>query len=125
MTMEEARITVVDFIAKGHDFDEWRMVIVETGPWTQPIDQQLRRVQERLYGCVDAALSGRLAEQFPQTTGQNIVIQVDCYDLPRIEVEDFFNRFAEGIFGLADYRDELASSRFVKTIQFEISFERT
>lgn len=123
--MEEARTTVVDFIAKGRAPDEWRMVLVETGPWAQPIDQQLRRLQERLYGCVDAALGGQLAEQFPQTTGQNIVIQVDYYDLPRGEVEEFFNRFAEGIFGLAYYRDELASSGFVKTIQFEIAFEKT
>jgi hypothetical protein len=41
------RTTVADFIAKGATPDEWKMVLVEEGPWTGAIENHLRRVQER------------------------------------------------------------------------------
>ena len=89
------------------------MVLVENGPWRGPMDLYLRKLQERLYGCVDAALDGQLAERFPESAGKSVVIQLDCYDLPKDEVQAFFTAFAEGVFSIADYRVALAESRFV------------
>jgi len=115
--------TTVDFIARGSSPDEWKMVLVESGPWTTPTDFHLRRIQERLYGCLDAAIDGKLAEKFPDSLGKNVVIQLDCYNVPRDEAEAFFKRFADGVLSVPDYKDGLARSRFVRKLSFEITFD--
>jgi len=83
----------------------------------------LRRIQERLYGCLDAAIDGKLAEKFPDSLGKNVVIQLDCYNVPRDEAEAFFKRFADGVLSVPDYKDGLARSRFVRKLSFEITFD--
>jgi hypothetical protein len=115
--------TTVDFIARGSTPEEWKMVLVESGPWHGPIDSHLRNLQERLYGCVDAALDGQLAGQFPESAGKSVVIQLDCYNLPKDEVQAFFTAFARGVFSIADYRVALAESQFVKGISFDVTFD--
>lgn len=121
--MASERTTVVDFVAKASTPDEWKMVLVEQGPWLNPIDDQLRRIQERMYGCVDAALDGKLAEKFPESKGKRVIVQLDCYDLPKVEVQDFFQRFSNGIFDVGDYRTALEKNQFVRGIGFEINFD--
>ena len=121
--MDNDRTTLVDFVARGATPDEWKMVLVEQGPWTGPIDGELRRLQDRLYGTVDAALDGQLAEKFPESAGKKIVIQLDGYNLPRTEISEFFDRFSKGVLLTADYRRALKNNRFVKGITFELNFE--
>lgn len=121
--MSAEHTTVVDFVTKGETPEEWRMVLVEEGPWAGSIDTQLRRVQDRLYGVVDAALDGQLAEKFPESKSKKIVIQLDCYNLPEAEVKGFFDKFSKGIFETTDYHQALKDSQFVKGISFEVNFE--
>lgn len=121
--MRKEATTVVDFVAKGESPDEWKMVLVEEGPWSNAIETQLRRVQERLYECIDAALDGQLAEKFPESSGKKIVVQLDCYNLPRDEVAEFFDKFSEGVFSTADYEKALQQNKFVKGISFEVNFD--
>lgn len=99
------------------------MVLVEEGPWPGSIDDQLRRIQERMYGCIDAALDGQLAESFPDSKGKRIIVQLDCYNVPRAEVEDFFQRFSSGVLSLEDYRKALEHNEFVHGIDFRVSFD--
>ena len=117
------QVTVVDFVAKGDTDNEWRMVLVEEGPWTGSIDDNLRRLQDRLYGTIDAALDGKLAEKFPESKGKKLVIQLDGYNLPKAEVSEFFDGFSKGVFSIADYRRALKSNQFVNGITFELNFE--
>lgn len=117
------RTTTVDFVARGDTPGEWRMVLVEEGPWLGPVESQLMRIQERMYGCIDAALDGQLAEHFPESKGSRVVVQLDCYNVPRKEVEDFFRRFSAGVLGLDDYKRALEKCDFVKGISFDINFE--
>lgn len=123
MPMSDDRVTIVDFVAKGDAPDEWKLVLVEEGPWTGPIEDQLRRVQDRLYGSIDAALDGQLAEKFPESRGKKIVIQLDSYNLPRAEVAEFFDRFSKGVLSTADYQQALQGNAFVKDISFRLNFE--
>src|SRR5688572_30677959 len=115
--------TTIDFIAGGDLPDQWLMVLVEEGPWPAPLDSELRRIQDRLYGSVDAALDGLLANDFPESLGKDILIRLDCYDLPEAEVGAFFDRFSDGVFLSEDYKEALQQSRFVKSISFEIRFK--
>ncbi len=98
------------------------MVLVEQGPWTDP-PSELRRIQDRLYGCIDGALDGKLAEQFPETRGKRIVVQLDCYNVPRDQVAEFFHRFSEGVMQIPDYQAALRNNSFVGGISFKVNFD--
>jgi hypothetical protein len=120
--MSDEKDVLVDFVAWTDTEDEWRMVLVEQGPWSESIDIELRRLQNRLYECMDAAIDGKLAIKFPKTIGKRIIIQIDCYNVPIIEVKEFFDRFSNGVFKLADYSEAIKNSKFVSNIGFEINF---
>jgi hypothetical protein len=121
--MSNGHTTVIDFVAKGDSPDEWKLVLVEEGPWHDPISAQLRRVQERLYECIDATLDGQLAERFPESNGKKIIIRLDCYNLPKQEVTEFFNNFSKGVFSAGDYQEAIKQNDFVRDISFEVSFD--
>ncbi len=112
----------VDFVAQGADPDSWHLVLVEQGPWpAAEVMSELRRVQDRLYGCLDAALDGEVAEKFPDSTVRRITIRLDAYDLPEVEVRDFFNAFASQVLETPDYASALAASQWVSGVDFELS----
>jgi len=112
---------VVDFIARGETPDEWRMVLVEEGPWSNP-EEQLRRVQDRLFGCIDAAIDGQLVEKFPESMGKDIIIELDCYNIPQSDVRDFFESFSAGALEIPDYKRAFMRSPFVGKIGFRLNF---
>lgn len=103
--VSDERSTLVNFVATNATQDEWTLVLVEQGPWSGPIAVQLRRIQERLYGCIDGALDGKVAEQFAASKGKTIVIRLDCYNVPRDEVAQFFDGFSKGALLTPDYRE--------------------
>ena len=112
----------VDFVARGADPDSWHLVLVEQGPWpAAEVMSELRRVQDRLYACLDAALDGKVAERFPDSTGRRFTIRLDAYDLPEVEVRDFFNAFASQVLETPDYASALAASQWVSGVEFELS----
>jgi hypothetical protein len=121
--MSEPSEFVIDFFAEGETSDEYRVVLVEDGPWPKPCTPRLIRLQDRLYLCIDAAIDGAIANRFPQCKGKHITIQVDCYNAPREEVEAFFYKFSESVFCIEDYREGLERSKFVSGIGFSISFD--
>ncbi len=107
------------------DFDDERevclMVLVEEGPWGDQVHDHLVRLQGRIYGCLDAALDGQLAEMFPRSKGMTVVVQVDCYDVPQTAIEDFIQRFSEGVTSLPDYSTD--ASPFVREFLFEVNHD--
>jgi hypothetical protein len=113
----------VDFVAANEAEDEWKLVLVEEGPWKGPVTAELRRVQNRLYGCLDGALDGKVAQQFPGSKGKRIVIRLDCYNVPKAEVVEFFDKFSQGVLRTPDYREALRNSKVVRDISFEINFD--
>lgn len=98
------------------------MVLVEEGPWDD-ITENLRRVQDRLYACVDAAIEGKLAELYPDSTGADVLIRLDGYSLPMPETQKFFDTFSSSILELPEYAAALKSSPYVSGIQFIAHFE--
>ena len=122
--MNNARTTIVNLVVRGDSRNAWKLVLIEEGPWTGPVEDQLRRIQDRLYDCIEAALGGRVAEHFPESMGARFVLQLNCHDTAHAEVKAFFTRFASGILELEAYRQALRESRFVEAIDFAISFER-
>jgi hypothetical protein len=109
----------VNFIAFNEAGDACEMVLVE-GPWQSDVEEHLRSLQDRMFGCLDAALDGLVAEQFPEARGKALVVRIDCYDVPRRDVEAFVDRFANGIATLPDY--STTASPFVSEFRFEVEF---
>lgn len=120
--MNKSHTFVVDFVVKGDSPDAMKMVLVEEGDWSN-IDGRLRLLQQRMYGCIDAAIDGQLTGQFPEAKGKKIIISVDFYDAPRDEASEFFERFSKNVFLIPSYRDALKKSEFAKGIAFETNFE--
>jgi hypothetical protein len=121
--MPMTREFVIDFVARGNLPNEWKLVLVEQGPWADPA-HEMQRLQDRLYNCIDAVLDGQIAEKFPETKKERIIIQVDCYGVPEAEVAAFFARFSEGVFQITDYCEALKRSEQTSGIGFSINFER-
>lgn len=114
----------IDFVAFDPELDAWLLVLVEPGPWDD-VRGRLVALQDRLYGCLEAALAGQLAERFPDATDAKVVVRADCYDCygtARHEVDAFMQRFSEGIRDMADYSP--ASSPWVRSIEVEVSYDQ-
>ncbi|MGH1556991.1 DUF6572 domain-containing protein [Caulobacter segnis] len=92
----------VNFIAFDKARDAYLMVLVEEN-WTREAEDHLRALQDRMFGCLEAALDGQLAEQFPESIGKTIVVRIDCYDVPQREVDEFVTRFAAGVLDSPDF----------------------
>ncbi|WP_130619121.1 hypothetical protein [Dyella amyloliquefaciens] len=119
--MTDPHEVVVDVIAVGEEPDEWQMVLVEAGPWEGETITHLKRIQARMYGCVDAALDGQLSAKFPDAIGKWVLIVLDCYGGPQNEIQRFFDRFSDGVFSIDDYRKSLQEQAFVQGIRFQLN----
>jgi hypothetical protein len=111
----------IDFVAFDDEQDACLLVLVEEGPWTGPIDGHLRALQDRLYGCLEAALDGQVAEGFPRAASKKIIVRVDCYNIPREDVDAFMERFSEGVRDMPDYSP--SSSPWVRSFEFEVNHD--
>ena len=114
----------VDFVARDLPHGGWSLVLVEQGPWeSQQIESNLRRLQERLYGCIDAALDGAFAEQYPESVGKPVLIRLDAYNVPEPELRSFFERFTGAVLQTPDYAAALKTSGNVPSIEFALNVE--
>ena len=115
----------VDFVAKGDVPEEFQLVLVEVGPLHAPYEEGLRRIQDRLFGCVEAVLNGEVGRKFPESIGKVVVIKLECFNSPVQELQAFFERFATGIFLSEDYKAALHNQAYASGIVFRQSFKTT
>lgn len=116
----------VDLVTNTEDQSTWRLILVEQGPWDgNDPSAQLRRVQDRLYNSIDAAIDGQLAERFPESLGKRVIIRLEGYNLPSQAVQSFFTSFSSQVLALPDYASALNNSRYVSDISFELSLEES
>jgi hypothetical protein len=73
---------------------------------------------------MDAAIDGGLAEQFPESSGQEITIELHGYSLPQEQVSDFFSRFSAHATAIPDYAEAIEGSPYVSSIKFAARFEQ-
>ena len=111
----------IDFVAFDHDRDACLLVLVEQGPWTGAVEDHLRALQDRLYGCLEGALDGQIAERFPRAANMKIIVRVDCYGVPRDEVDEFMERFSKGVLHLPGFSP--SSSPWVRSFEFEVNHD--
>jgi hypothetical protein len=119
--MTTHRLTI-DLVTERPSDGAFILLLVEEGPWgTDETELQLRRIQDRLYNCVDAAVDGHLAGKYPDSRGKAVVIRLDCYDIPDRPVREFIKRFAESIENSEEVQRDLIAHGFVRSLAFEYS----
>ena len=115
----------VDFVAFDAEQDACLLVLVEAGPWTDAaVEDRLTALQDRLFGCLEAALDGQVAKRFPEAVDKKVIVRVDCYDCygaARDEVDAFMQRFSAGVREMPDYAP--SSSPWVRTFDFEVNHD--
>ena len=110
---------IVDFVARGDSEGQWKLVLVEEGPWKNA-EAELRRVQDRLYNCIEAAIDGQIATRFPETSGGFMTIQLHGYNLPPVPIQAFWQSFSAQVLTLPEYSEALKASDHVSSIAFEL-----
>lgn len=117
--MTTRRLTI-DLVTERPSDGAFVLVLVEEAPWSSDAtEEQLRRIQDRLYDCVDAAVDGHLAGKYPDSRGRPVVVRLDCYDTPDQPVRDFMKRFAEAVANSEEVQRDLVAHGFVQSLGFE------
>ena len=91
--------------------------LVENGPWNDDLDDCLEKLQARLYDAFDMVVDGLLASKYPESMGQQIRIQVDCYDSPPEKVLSFVRKFSAFIHESKEYQTAIKESAFITDIR--------
>jgi len=113
----------IDLVTQRPADGAYVLVSVEAGPWqTDNVQTELRRIQDRLYDCVDAAVDGHLAAKYPESRGKPVVIRLDCYDTPDKPVSDFMKRFAESIARSHEIQRDVVGQGWVASLGFEYNW---
>jgi hypothetical protein len=108
---------VVDLIVEDPVNNEFVLCLVETGPWTEPVEDRLRNLQDRLYDSFDAIVDGLVAAKFPQSKGRRIRLQVDGHDDPPESVVELVRKFASHLKNNAEFQQAIIGSPFVETLR--------
>ena len=120
-----AQVTV-DFVAKDQPHGGWSLVLVEEGPWHEDeIADQLRRVQDRLYGCLDAILDGQVSDAYPDSAYKPLEIRVDAYDIPEAPLSNLLDAFSANVVEVPDYKTAIANNDRVPSITFSLNIEQS
>jgi hypothetical protein len=110
----------IDLVTENPQTGIFSLVLVEVGPWESgTAAQQLRRLQERLYDCIDAAVDGQVAGRFPASRGRPIRIQLDTYDIPASIIRPHFETFAAHIATWDEVQRKIRTHRHVQSLEFE------
>ena len=110
----------IDLVTEHPDTGVFAVILVETGPWVPGTEQrELRRIQDRLYDCVDVAVDGLLADKYPDSRGRPVRIQLDTYDIPETLVRPFFERFASHVAKWSQLQQDIVGKQNVKSLTFE------
>ena len=119
-----ANVTV-DLVTYDPKRDAFVLVVVEQGPWpADAIEPSLRRLQNTLSACIDAAVDGGVAQKYPESGGKLVVILLDCYDTPRDQSEQMLFRVAEYAHSSADIQRAINEKRYVGGLDFEFNWRQ-
>lgn len=107
----------LDLLTKTPD-GSFVLVLVEQGPWEGNPEDNLRRIQSRLYDYADVAIDGHLAKLHPESRGRPVVIRVDAYDTPAGVLLEFVRSFAEHISRSAEHQEAIREGGNISALEF-------
>jgi hypothetical protein len=101
----------IDIVTDDPNNDEIVLYLVEESPWDDsPIEDRLKKIQERIYNTVDVVIDGQFSTKYPDSKGRKIRIQIDCYDPP----SDQISKLVEGLSSFVKDNEEYQSAISLK-----------
>ncbi len=92
----------IDFVTIRPD-GSYCLRLLEEGPWEGEPEEELRRIQDRLYTVIEVVADGTLAERYPASQGKHFFIKLDCFRISQESIAPFFDRFVSTIKSSPDW----------------------
>src|SRR5687768_13698730 len=87
---------VIDLIAHDPRTDCVTLGMVESRPW-DGTELQMYQLQEKINAYLSFALDGELADAYPPLAAKQLVLQLDCVEVPPDPVQGFLKAVAQQI----------------------------
>lgn len=108
----------IDLIAYNSKDEEYKLILVEEGPWQKStFEDRLRKIQDRIYNSVDAAIDGILMQKYPDSKGKKVCVQVDCYESPSDLVKQLVKGLDKYFSGSDEYQDALKRNKNISSFR--------
>jgi hypothetical protein len=75
----------VDVVAHDPHSQEYLLVMVEDRPWGHE-PGQAQQLRAKINAYVGFVVDGRLQRHYPETAGERVRLQLDCYSTPSREI---------------------------------------
>lgn len=114
------RTLKIEFVAYDRINDEHVVYLVEDRKISKSGDKrakQLKRIQDRIFDCVDVAIQGQIAKQFPASLKKNIRIQIDSPTCYCVEIADLIAAVRQFLSSDPVYARAVQESPFVKGLR--------
>ena len=89
--------------------------------WSGDEADNLRRVQDRIYTCVDAAIDGGLAAAMPETSGAPVELRLDVLDAPLDLLTRLVQAVSSHVGTDSSYQSEIRESEHLQSLDFAVS----
>ncbi len=108
----------IDLITKNPKNNEYKLILVEEGPWEEStLEDRLRKIQDRIYNAVDAAVDGALFQNYPDSKGQKVCVQVDCYDPPPDMIEQLVKDLGQYVDESYEYQNAIKRDQNISSLR--------
>jgi hypothetical protein len=112
--------TTLDLVTYDPKSDEFVLYLVEDGPWPSSDPEWrecLKRIQERIFDAVNAAVDGGVAKKFPDSKGKPVRVQLDAPHGTPARVEEMIAAVRRFLADDEEYRKAIAESPYVKAVR--------
>jgi len=114
------KILQVELVTHDEEHQEYVVYLVED---REPPKQNaalvshLKRIQDRLFDCIDTVVKGQFAKQFPLSHGKRIRIQIDSPIHYSVEVADLICAVRQFIATDLTYLQAIQSSPYLESLR--------
>jgi hypothetical protein len=115
-----SRETTLELVTYDPRSDEFVLYVVEDGPWPSSDPEWrtcLRRIQDRIFEAVDAAVHGGLAKKFADSIGKPIRVELDSPSGTPVRVEELVAAIRRFLAEDEEYRKVIAESPYIKALR--------
>jgi hypothetical protein len=110
----------IDLVTCDPGSDEFVIYLVEDGPWpisSESWDQCLARIQTRVLDAVDVAVDGQFAQEFPNSIGKKIRVQVDSPHGVPDKLTDLVRKLDAYVHEDSEYGHAIRDSGSIRTVR--------
>jgi hypothetical protein len=115
-----SRTLAVDTITFDPRSKEFVLYLIEDGPWPGDplaLDEELSRIQGRVFDAFDVVVDGGLSEKLPESRGESVRIQIDSPSGEPAELAELISRLNDFITSNSEYARAVTESQHVSAVR--------